>query len=76
LPSYAAAAHVIWVIRAQKVVPDLDTALHRRAPPAAGERTHHRELKRPSAVNRVRILNAEPESRRGTILPLREAIGF
>jgi hypothetical protein len=28
LPSYAAAAHVIWVIRAQKVVPDLDTALH------------------------------------------------
>ena len=31
---------------------------------------------RPSAVNRVLILNAEPERGRGTVLLLREAIGF
>jgi hypothetical protein len=30
----------------------------------------------PSAVNRVLILNAEPHPGRGTVLLLREAIGF
>jgi ketosteroid isomerase-like protein len=79
LPSYAGgAAHAIWVVGAQKVVPDLGTALRRvedhclplesaRAQAAYGQ---------PSAVNRLLILNAEPHPGRGTVLLLREAIGF
>jgi LUD domain len=79
LPGFAGGSgQAIWVVGAQKVVPDLDTALRRidehclrleseRARQAYGQ---------PSAVNRVLILNAEPEPGRGTVLLLREAIGF
>jgi hypothetical protein len=79
LPGYAGgAARAIWVVGAQKVVPDLPAALRRvedhclplesaRAQAAYGY---------PSAVNRLLILNAEPYPGRGTVLLLREAIGF
>src|SRR5580692_1568762 len=79
LPGYAGgAAHAIWIVGAQKVVPDLATALRRvedhclplesaRAQVAYGQ---------PSAINRLLILNAEPHPGRGTVLLLREAIGF
>jgi hypothetical protein len=79
LPGYAGgAARAIWVVGAQKVVPDLSTALRRveehclplesaRAQAAYGQ---------PSAINRLLILNAEPYPGRGTVLLLREAIGF
>jgi L-lactate utilization protein LutC len=79
LPGYAGgAAHAIWIVGAQKVVPDLSTALRRvedhclplesaRAQAAYGQ---------PSAINRLLILNAEPHPGRGTVLLLREAIGF
>jgi hypothetical protein len=79
LPSYAGgAARAIWIVGAQKVVPDLSTALRRvedhclplesaRARVAYGQ---------PSAVNRLLILNAEFLPGRGTVLLLREAIGF
>ena len=79
IPAYGGgAARAIWIVGAQKVVPDLSTALRRvedhclplesaRAMDAYG---------RPSAVNRVLILNAELEPGRGTVLLLREAIGF
>ena len=79
LPGYAgAAARAIWIVGAQKVVPDLPTALRRvedhslplesaRAQVAYGQ---------PSAINRLLILNAEPHPGRGTVLLLREAIGF
>jgi hypothetical protein len=71
-------APAIWVVGAQKVVPDLPAALRRvedhclplesaRAQAAYGY---------PSAVNRLLILNAEPYPGRGTVLLLREAIGF
>ena len=79
LPGYAgAAARVIWVVGAQKVVPDLTAALRRveeHCLPLESERAM-RVYGRPSAVNRVLILNAEPEPGRGTVLLLREAIGF
>jgi hypothetical protein len=79
LPGYAgAAARVIWVVGAQKVVPDLATALRRveeHCLPLESERAM-RVYGQPSAVNRVLILNAEPEPGRGTVLLLREAIGF
>jgi LUD domain len=79
LPGYAGgAARAIWIVGAQKVVPDLSTALRRvedhclpledaRAQVAYGY---------PSAVNRLLILNAEFLPGRGTVLLLREAIGF
>ncbi len=79
LPGYAgAAAAVIWVVGAQKVVPDLSAALRRveeHCLPLESERAM-RVYGQPSAVNRVLILNAEPEPGRGTVLLLREAIGF
>jgi LUD domain len=79
LPGYAGAAgQRIWVVGAQKVVPDLATALRRveehclplesaRAQAAYGQ---------PSAINRLLILNAEPHPGQATVLLLREAIGF
>jgi hypothetical protein len=79
LPGYAGgAARAIWVVGAQKVVPDLSAALRRveehclplesaRAQAAYGQ---------PSAVNRLLVLNAEHLPGRGTVLLLREAIGF
>src|SRR5690242_21825266 len=79
LPGYAGgAARAIWIVGAQKVVPDLSTALRRveehclpletvRAQAAYGD---------PSAVNRLLILNAEFQPGCGHVLLLREAIGF
>ena len=79
LPGYAGGtARAIWIVGAQKVVADLSTALRRveehclpledaRAQVAYGY---------PSAVNRLLILNAEFLPGRGTVLLLREAIGF
>jgi L-lactate utilization protein LutC len=79
LPGYAgAAARVIWVVGAQKVVPDLPAAL-RRVEDHCFPLENDRAMKaygRPSALNRVLILNAEPEHGRGTVLLLRQAIGF
>jgi ketosteroid isomerase-like protein len=78
LPAYAGGARAIWIVGAQKVVPDLGTALRRvedhclplesaRAQVAYGQ---------PSAINRLLVLNAEPYPGRGTVLLLREAVGF
>ena len=79
LPAYAGgAARRIWLVGAQKVVPDLDTALRR-----VEEHCLPLESARaqalygwPSAVNHLLIINAEPFPGRSTILLLREAIGF
>jgi transposase len=79
LPAYAGgAAHRIWIAGAQKVVPDLSTALRRveeHALPLESARAQ-RVYGYPSAINRLLILNAEPSPGRGTVLLLREAIGF
>ena len=79
LPGYAGgAARAIWVAGAQKVVPDLPAALRRVEEHCLPLETA-RAMKaygRPSAINRLLILNAEPEPGRGTVLLLREAIGF
>jgi hypothetical protein len=79
LPAYSGgAAHAIWVIGAQKVVPDLETALSRvedHVLPLESARTQA-AYGWPSAVNRLLILNAEPRPGRATVLLLREAIGF
>jgi L-lactate utilization protein LutC len=79
LPGYAgAAARAIWIVGAQKVVPDLPTALRRiedHCLPLENDRAM-KVYGKPSAINRLLILNAEPEPGRGTVLLLREAIGF
>ena len=79
LPSYAGgAARAIWVVGAQKVVPDISTALRRvedHCLPLESARTQAIHGW-PSAVNRLLILNAEPSPGRGTVLLLREAMGF
>jgi ketosteroid isomerase-like protein len=79
LPGYAGGAtRAIWVVGAQKVVPDLGTALRRvedHCLPLESERALG-VYGQPSAANRVLILNAEPHPGRGTVLLLREAIGF
>ena len=79
LPGYAGgAARRIWIVGAQKVVPDLSIALRRveeHCLPLESARTQvvHGW---PSAINHLLILNAEPYPERSTVLLLREAIGF
>jgi hypothetical protein len=71
-------ARVIWVVGAQKVVPDLSTALRRvedHCLPLENDRVMKISGKS-SAINRLLILNAEFHPGRGTVLLLREAIGF
>jgi hypothetical protein len=79
LPGYAGGAlRAIWVVGAQKVVPDLATALRRvedHCLPLESARAQA-VYGQASAVNRLLILNAEPQPGRGTVLLLREAIGF
>lgn len=79
LPAYAGgAAHAIWVVGAQKVVPTLEVALrrvHEHALPLENERAMA-VYGQPSAVSRLLVLNAELIPGRGTVLLLREAIGF
>ena len=79
LPACAGgAARRIWIVGAQKVVPDLSTALRRvedHCLPLESARTQA-AYGWPSAVNHLLILNAEPYPGRSTVLLLREAIGF
>ena len=79
LPAYAGGAgRAIWIVGAQKVVPDLSTALRRAEEhclPLESERAQA-VYGVPSAINRLLIMNAEPHPGRVTVLLLREAIGF
>jgi ketosteroid isomerase-like protein len=79
LPAYSGGAgQAIWIVGAQKVVPDLDAALRRideHVLPLESARTRT-AYGQPSAVNRLLVLNAEPRPGRATVLLLREPIGF
>jgi len=79
IPAYAGgAARRIWIVGAQKVVPDLSTALRRvedHALPLESARAQA-VYGQPSAINHLLILNAEPYPGRSTVLLLRQAIGF
>jgi len=79
LPGHAGGAmRAIWIVGAQKVVPDLPAALRRveeHCLPLESDRAM-RVYGGPSAVNRLLILNAELYPGRGTVLLLREAVGF
>jgi hypothetical protein len=79
LPGYAGgAARAIWIVGAQKVVPDLNAALRRVEEHALPLENARAQIAygQPSAVNRLLVLNAEFSPGRGTVLLLREAIGF
>ena len=79
LPGYAGgSACAIWIVGAQKVVPDLSTALRRVEDHCLPLESARAQVAYgcPSAINRILILNAEPHPGRGTVLLLREAIGF
>jgi LUD domain len=79
LPAYAGgAARAIWVVGAQKLVPNLPAALRRveeHCLPLESARTQA-AYGSPSAITRLLVLNAELQPGRGTVLLLREAIGF
>ncbi len=79
LPGYAGGAtRAIWIAGAQKLVPDLPAALRRveeHCLPLESARTQV-AYGSPSAINRLLVLNAELVPGRGTVLLLREAIGF
>jgi L-lactate utilization protein LutC len=79
LPAYAfGAGRAIWIVGAQKVVPNLSIALRRVEEHCLPLETARAQAVygQPSATNRLLILNAEPHPGRGTVLLLREAIGF
>ncbi|MEU4119528.1 LUD domain-containing protein [Kitasatospora sp. NPDC028055] len=79
LPGNAGGAgEAIWVVGAQKVVPDLPTALRRLEEHVLPlEDTRSRAAYgQPSAVNQLLVLNAPTLFSRGTVLLLREAIGY
>jgi len=79
LPANAGgAARAIWIVGAQKVVPDLSTALRRIEEYALPLETARAQAVygMPSAVNHLLILNAESRPGHGIVLLLREAIGY
>jgi hypothetical protein len=79
LPGYAGGAmRAIWIVGAQKIVPDLSAALRRVEDHCLPLESARAQVVYggPSAINRLLILNAELYPGRGTVLLLREAIGF
>ncbi|MFD5462086.1 LUD domain-containing protein [Kitasatospora sp. NPDC127059] len=76
--SAGGAGTAIWVVGAQKVVPDLPTALRRLEEYVLPlEDTRSRAAYgQPSAVNQLLVLNAPTRFSRGVVLLLREAVGY
>jgi hypothetical protein len=79
LPSYGGGAgRILWVVGAQKVVADFAAALRRieaYAYPLEDARARA-AYGRPSAINKLLVVNAEPFPGRSIVLLLRQAIGF
>jgi hypothetical protein len=79
LASYAAGARkAYWIVGAQKVVPDLETAL-RRVRTYSLPREYDRIMKASgfqSFIGKLLILEREAFPDRGTVILVREAIGF
>ncbi|MFC8720470.1 nuclear transport factor 2 family protein [Kitasatospora sp. NPDC057198] len=79
LPAHGGGAgHAVWVVGAQKLVPDLPAALrrvHEHVLPLEDARSR-RAYGAPAAVNQLLVLNAPPRLARGTVLLLREAVGY
>ncbi|MEU6553213.1 LUD domain-containing protein [Streptomyces sp. NPDC046915] len=79
LPAFAGGAgRAIWIVGAQKVVPDLSTALRRIEEHALPLESARAQVAygQPSVINQLLVLNAETRLCQGIVLLLREAIGF
>jgi hypothetical protein len=79
IPAYGGgAARPIWVVGAQKVVPDLATAMRRietYAYPLEDARARA-AYGRATAANQILIINGEPYPGRSTVLLVRQVIGY
>ncbi|SDK04634.1 lactate utilization protein [Nonomuraea jiangxiensis] len=78
LAPYASGARkVIWVVGAQKVVPDLETALRRiRSYSLPREHLRLQALGQSSFIGKILIMEREALPERGTVVLVREPIGF
>ncbi|MCG5216398.1 lactate utilization protein [Streptosporangium sp. KLBMP 9127] len=78
LAPYASGARkAIWVVGAQKVVPDLETALRRiRAYSLPREHLRLQEIGQASFIGKILIMEREALPERGTVVLIREPIGF
>jgi hypothetical protein len=77
-PYAAGAERVFWVVGAQKVVPDLDTALRRirgYSLPRESERLQA-AFGQNSFIGKILIIEREAFPGRGTVVLIREPIGF
>ncbi|MEU7858552.1 LUD domain-containing protein [Nonomuraea sp. NPDC049141] len=78
LAPYASGARkVIWVVGAQKVVPDLETGLRRvRSYSLPREDLRLRAIGQSSFIGKILIVEREALPERGTVVLVREEIGF
>jgi hypothetical protein len=77
-PYAAGAASAIWVVGAQKVVPDVETALRRLRTyslPLESERLRP-TYAQGSFIGRILIMEREALPGRGTVILVREALGY
>jgi hypothetical protein len=78
-PYGAGAEQAIWVVGAQKVVPDLDTALRRirsYSLPMEDRRIRAAKPGYSSVIGKILIIEREVFPGRGTVVLVREPIGF
>ncbi|MGX4736209.1 LUD domain-containing protein [Kitasatospora griseola] len=79
LPAYTGGAgRAIWIVGAQKIVPDLPAALRRLEEHALPLETARTEAAYgvPSAVNQLVVFNAPTRFTQGIVLLLRKAVGY
>ena len=79
LPAYAGGAGTaIWIIGTQKIVPDLATAFERIESYALPLESARCQVVygRPSAINKVLIINREIFAGRSTVLLVNESLGY
>jgi L-lactate utilization protein LutC len=77
-PYAAAAAHVIWVVGAQKLVHNVDEGMRRiweYAYPLEDARLM-KAIGKPSAVNKILLVNREAQPGRVTMVIVKEVLGF
>jgi LUD domain len=76
-PYAAGAEKAFWVVGGQKVVPDLDTAFRRvRTYTYPREHGRMRELGFESFIGKLLVMEREYDPTRGTVVLIREEIGF
>lgn len=80
LPAYVYGSdHVIWVVGAQKIVPNLESGMKRLYDyvlPLESERAHKAYGVPGSFVSKLLIYNREPHKGRITIIIVKEALGY